>query len=164
MKESKNKIKIIAAVGKNLEIGKNNDLIWKLSEDLKFFRNETMNKTIVMGYNTFKSLPHLLKGRNHVVLSFELFDNDKVTIFNDFNKLCDYIKSIDDSVYIIGGASIYKLFIDIADEIILTEIDDVCNNADVYFPKFDKDNYNKKLIKEVNENGLSFKHVKYIKK
>ena len=50
------KIKIIAAIGKNYELGKNNDLIWKLKEDLKFFRNETMNKTIVMGYKTFKSL------------------------------------------------------------------------------------------------------------
>ena len=60
---------IIAAVGKNLELGKNNDLIWSIPEDLKFFRNVTNGHTIVMGRNTFDSLTKMLPNRKHIVLS-----------------------------------------------------------------------------------------------
>jgi len=157
------KIKIIAAIGKNYELGKNNDLIWKLKEDLKFFRNETMNKTIVMGYNTFKSLPKLLPNRNHVVLTHKNIDNNEVLTFDNFEDLITYLNTIDDDIYIIGGASIYKLFIDIADEIILTEINDT-KQADVYFPKFDKNNYDINNIADVKENDIEYSHVKYLKK
>lgn len=63
------KIIIIAAIGKNGELGKNNNLIWHLKEDLKFFKEVTTNHIIVMGYNTFKSLPCLLPNRTHIVLT-----------------------------------------------------------------------------------------------
>ncbi len=60
---------IIAAIGKNNELGKDNKLIWYLPNDLKFFKNTTMNKKIIMGSNTFKSLGRLLPNREHIVLS-----------------------------------------------------------------------------------------------
>ena len=62
-------ITLIAAVGKNRELGYKNDLIWKIPEDLEFFRENTINKYIVMGINTFNSLPRLLPNREHIVLT-----------------------------------------------------------------------------------------------
>ena len=62
---------IIAAVGKNRELGKNNDLIWHLHEDMKFFKENTMGKPIVMGKKTLDSLPKLLPGRKHLVLTHQ---------------------------------------------------------------------------------------------
>lgn len=158
-----NKIKIIAAIGKNYELGKDNKLIWNLPKDLIFFKNQTMGKTIVMGYNTYKSLPKLLPNRKHIVLTHKIINNSEVKTFNNFKDLLEYIKIIDDDVYIIGGESIYKLFIDIADEIILTEIDDT-RNADVYFPKFDKNKFNICEIDMEMENNVKYKHVKYLRK
>ena len=64
-------ISIIAAIGKNNELGKNNGLIWHLPNDLKFFKEKTINQTIVMGYNTFVSLGRVLPKRTHIVLSSE---------------------------------------------------------------------------------------------
>ena len=62
-------ITLIAAIGLENELGKDNDLIWHIPEDLKFFRENTMSKTIVMGLNTFNSLPRLLPNRKHIVLT-----------------------------------------------------------------------------------------------
>ena len=61
-------ISIIACVGKNLELGKNNDLIWHLPNDLKYFRNVTKGKTVIMGRRTFDSLPDILPKRRNIVL------------------------------------------------------------------------------------------------
>ena len=63
------KLTLIAAIGKNRELGKNNDMIWHLPQDLKFFRQETSGHTIVMGRKTFESLPGKLPKRHHVVIS-----------------------------------------------------------------------------------------------
>ena len=62
-------ITMIAAVGKNLELGKDNDLIWHFKEDMKFFKENTINKPIVMGMKTLESLPQLLPKRSHIVLT-----------------------------------------------------------------------------------------------
>ena len=60
---------LIAAVGKNGELGKNNDLIWHIKEDMKFFKEKTINHHVLMGKNTFLSLPSMLKNRTHIVLT-----------------------------------------------------------------------------------------------
>lgn len=155
------KITIIAAIGKNFELGKNNDLIWYLKEDLKFFKENTMGHKIVMGLNTFNSLPKLLPGRDHIILSHQNITIDGTTIFNNFEELKNYLESLNEEVFIIGGASIYKLFIEYADKLILTEIEDTCLDADVYFPTFNKENYEKEEIKTITENNLTYKHVIY---
>ena len=134
-------ISIIAAIGKNNELGKNNDLIWHLPNDLKFFKEQTINQTIVMGYNTFVSLGRVLPKRTHIVLSYEKVRlPDEVIQFNNLDDLNDFIK--DKNVFIIGGASLYQQFIDKADRLYLTEIN-AKSDADVYFPQFDKSKYNK---------------------
>ena len=155
---------IIAAVGKNLELGKNNDLIWHLPNDLKFFRSVTSGKTIVMGRRTFESLPKMLPNRKHVVISSSNNFPDEVLVFSNLDDLLNYFKNSDDEIFIIGGGSIYKLFIDYADKLYLTEIDEECKDADTYFPEFNKEFYDKEIIASNSDNGISYNHVLYKRK
>ena len=156
-------ISIIAAVGKNNELGVSNNLIWHIPEDMKFFKKMTMNKIIVMGYKTYMSLPSILPGRRHVVLTHHAIDNDKVKIFSEIDELIDYLKIQDEEVFIIGGASLYKLFINRVDKIYLTEIDDIYEDADVYFPEFDKNKYKKKILKKSRYKDINYSFVEYSK-
>ena len=155
-------ISIIAAIGKNNELGKNNDLIWHLPNDLKFFKETTNNQIIVMGYNTFISLGRVLPNRIHVVLSYQKIKLPEGIIqFNNLDSLKEYIK--DKDVFIIGGASLYQQFINEASKLYLTEIDAV-SDADVYFPNFDKNKYHKTILGENNDNGINYQHILYEKK
>ena len=155
-------ISIIAAIGKNNELGLNNDLIWHLPNDLKYFKETTLNQTIVMGYNTFVSLGRVLPNRKHVVLSLEKVKlPEEVIQFNNLDDLNNYIKGKD--VFIIGGASMYKQFIDKASRLYLTEIDDT-HEADVYFPKFDKNLFDKKILGTNSDNGINYTFTLYERK
>ena len=155
-------ISIIAAIGKNNELGLNNDLIWHLPNDLKFFKEKTLNQNIVMGYNTFVSLGRVLPSRKHIVLSFEKVRLPlEVIQFNNLEDLNNYIK--DKDVFIIGGASMYKQFIDKADRLYLTEIDNT-HKADVYFPKFDKSVFDKKILGTNSDNGINYTFTLYERK
>ncbi len=155
-------ISIIAAIGKNNELGKNNDLIWHIKEDLANFKRITMGKKIVMGANTYKSLPKKLEGREYIVLSHSLKNIENGTIFSDFDKLLNYLQSLDEEVMIIGGASIYEMFLPYADKLYLTEID-ASEDAQVYFPEVD---YNKfKIVKDVlsQDGDLKYRFREYVR-
>ena len=155
-------ISIIAAIGKNNELGLNNDLIWHLPNDLKFFKEKTLNQNIVMGYNTFVSLGRVLPSRKHIVLSFEKVRLPlEVIQFNNLEDLNNYIK--DKDVFIIGGASIYKQYIDKSSKLYLTEIEDT-HKADVYFPKFDKNLFDKKILGTNSDNGINYTFTLYERK
>ena len=159
-----NNITLIAAVGKNRELGKNNQLIWSVPEDLKFFRENTLNKTIVMGINTFNSLPKLLPNRRHVVLSHKKVDLDSsVLVFYDLDELLKYINTLDEEVMIIGGGMMYKQMIGYANKMILTEIDDTCD-ADVYFPEYSIDDWDMEILSEHECDGLKYRHIIYTRK
>ena len=156
---------LIAAIGENNELGKDNKLIWYLPGDLKFFKEQTMNKNIVMGINTFKSLPRLLPGRKHIVLTHQDINlGEEVIIFHNREELLDYIKNINDEVYVIGGAQIYKQFIDEANKLVLTEVLASEPTADVYFPKFDKNEWNVEEVASKEDNGIKYKHLIYERK
>lgn len=156
-------ISIIAAIGKNRELGRGNDLIWHIKEDLKNFKNLTMGKYIVMGKNTYESLPKHLEGRKYIVLSSSLSEIENGLLFNDFNKLLEFIKDVDEEVIIIGGASIYKLFLPFADKLYLTEIDSE-EKADVYFPDFNKEDYECNVVSTNEVDGLKYSFVIYERK
>ena len=157
-------ITLIAAIGSNRELGYNNDLIWKIPEDLEFFRESTIGKYIVMGLNTFNSLPKLLPNRKHIVLTHKDIELDSsVMIFHSIDELLSFISSIDEEVMIIGGAMMYSQMIKYANKMILTEIDD-SKNCDVYFPKFDKSDWNMKIVSSHNYEDISYSHVKYTRR
>ncbi len=157
-------ISIIACVGKNLELGKKNDLIWHLPNDLKYFRKVTSGKTVVMGRRTFDSLPGVLPKRRNIVLQMPDEKNiNGVEIFNDIPSIIDNVKN-EEEVFIIGGASIYKQFLPYADKLYLTEVDDECLEAEVYFPKFNKDDYSIEVVGNNEDNGIKYQFVIYTKK
>lgn len=153
-------INIIAAVGKNLELGKNNDLIWHLPNDLKYFKNLTLGKTVVMGRNTYNSIGKALSDRKNIVLTKQNIDIKDCIVMHDYND----ILTMNDEIFIIGGESIYKIFITHADNLYLTEIDAECFDADTYFPSFDKSLYDKEIIRNEEYNNLNYSYVRYRKK
>lgn len=155
-------IALIAAIGKNNELGKNNNLIWHLPNDLKFFKEVTMGKNVVMGFNTYNSLPRKLVGRTMIVLTSKNINDKEIIVYNDLNKLLEDYKNKE--IFIIGGASLYKIFIDKVDTMYLTEIDASDDKADVYFPKFNKDDWNREVLKENSDNGINYKHILYRRK
>ena len=159
------KLILIAAVGKNGELGKNNDLIWHIKGDMKFFKEKTMNHHVLMGKNTFLSLPSMLKKRTHIVLtSNKDISYENVIVLHSVDDALKYISSIYDDVYIIGGSKIYEEFIGYCDMMYLTEIDDECLDADCYFPKFSDLDYDKKIIEENKRNNPNYKFVLYKRK
>ena len=156
-------ISIIAAIGKNNELGKNNNLIWHLKEDMKFFKEKTMNHKVVMGRKTYESLPGGLPGRKIIVLSTNPVDK-KVIVFDNINSIVDKYKNNEEEIFICGGASIYKQFLPYADKLYLTEIDSEDNEADTFFPEFHKDNWNKSLIEEHNQKDIKYSIYLYERK
>ena len=155
-------LSMIAAVGKGNELGKNNGLIWNIPNDLKFFKEKTIGKTVVMGANTFHSIGKPLPQRKNIVITHQ--NIDKVLIYKSIREfLIDY-KNKTDEVFIIGGASIYKEFIDYVSTIYLTEIDASDKEADTYFPEFNKQLYEKIILDKNEENGIKYTHKMYKKK
>ena len=157
-------ITLIAAVGKNRELGYKNDLIWKIPEDLKFFKDNTDGKYIVMGINTFNSLPRLLPNRKHIVLTRRNIEIDSnVIIVHSIDELLEYINNIDEEVMVIGGSLVYREMIKYANKMLLTEIDD-SRLADVYFPLFNIEDWDRLLISNNTYNNIKYSHVSYTRK
>ena len=131
-------LSLIAAIGKNNELGIDNHLIWKIKEDLKFYRNYTLYKNIIMGRKTFESMPETaLQKRNIFVLTSSSIDKYcDVSCYKSIESLLDYIKEIGENFIIVGGAQIYSVFLPYVDTMYLTEIDEYAN-ADTFFPEID---------------------------
>lgn len=159
-----NNLSMIAAVGKNNELGRDNDLIWKLKDDMKFFRTITSGKTIIMGRKCFESLPGLLPNRKHIILTTNTdYMVDGAIIFNNIIDVIRYVENSNEDCFVIGGAKIYEEFLPFVNEIYLTEIDDEAI-ADVFFPSFDKSMYDSEVLNEGVEKSINYKILRYRKK
>ena len=154
------KLVIIAAIGENNELGKDNSLIWHLPGDLKFFKDKTYGKSIVMGRKTFESLPKMLPNRQHIVITSGNINNPDVEVYHSIESFLNSCSS-DEETFVIGGASIYKAFIDIVDTMYLTEVEASCESADAFFPDFDKNDWQRSELTQNSENGISYKHILY---
>lgn len=153
-------ISIIAAVGKNNELGKKGDLIWHFREDMQFFKKATTGATVIMGRKTFESLPKALPNRRNIVITGNPdYTAQSAEVVGSIEEALEVTKAY--KVFIIGGASIYKAFLPYADTLYLTEIDAECTDADTYFPDFDKSGYNREVLGHSNENETEFEFVKY---
>ena len=157
------KLIIIAAIGKNNELGLNNDLIWRIKEDLNFFKEKTMNHYIVMGKNTFLSLKRLLPNRKHLVISSLLEEIKDVKIYKSIEEFLNDKTLENEEIYVIGGYSIYKELIKYASIMYLTHINET-KEASVFFPMFDTNLYNVETLGEYEENNLQYTRKKYTKK
>ncbi len=128
-------LSLIVAVASNGAIGKKNQLLWHIPEDLKYFKELTMGHHIVMGENTWLSLPvKPLPGRTSVVLSYDLPESEQYRVFRNIPDTLNFIKQQNDSCFIIGGASIYRQFVEYAQKLFITWVDAVFEDADAFFP------------------------------
>ncbi len=136
-KEKTSIITIIGAAAENNAIGKDNKLIWHLSDDLKRFKNLTNGHHIIMGRKTFESFPKPLPNRTHVVITRQSDYQvpDGVIIVNTLEDALNASKR-DPQPYIIGGGEIYKQSLAIADRIELTRVHETFE-ADAFFPEID---------------------------
>jgi dihydrofolate reductase len=129
-------ITVIAAVAKNRAIGYKNQLIYWLPNDLKRFKQLTTGHTIIMGSNTFRSLPKgALPNRRNVVLSRRSKEFPGCDVYPSLEKALKSCQP-DEDIYIIGGASVYEQAVKVADRLCLTEVDDVPVEADTFFPDY----------------------------
>ena len=157
---------IIAAVAQNGVIGRKNDIPWRISEDFKHFKDLTLGSPCIMGEPTYRSLPDKsrpLPGRENVVLTLDRgYRNPDVTIFYDFNDAISYVRATDvDKAFIIGGATIYRLGIDVADYMELTLIHRNFE-GDVFFPDYDNSKWElmaastKEAIDRISDTQICF--------
>lgn len=129
-------ISIIAAVAKNRAIGFQNKLIYWLPNDLKRFKALTTGHTIIMGRNTFLSLPKgALPNRRNIVLTHSLKAFEGCDVYPSLEEALAHCNK-DEEVFIIGGASVYEQALPLADRLFLTEIDDTPAEADTFFPPY----------------------------
>lgn len=130
-------INIIAAVARNRAIGIDNKLIYWLPNDMKRFRLLTTGHTIIMGRRTYESLPNgALPNRRNIVLSRSTTELPGCDCYRSLEEALQHCDP-DEEVYIIGGASVYRRALPLADRLCLTEVDDTPKEADTFFPPYD---------------------------
>ena len=163
----KNEIIIIAAIGKNNELGKNNDLIWDIPGDLRRFKELTSGHPVIMGYKTFESMSkNPLPNRTNIIMALEENVAGEVEVARSVNEAVEIAQKSKGSekIFVIGGGMIYKLFLPIANTLNLTMVNEEDNDADVFFPTFDINQYTKISREERKVDGLEFAFVELRRK
>ena len=159
-------ISMIFAIGENYELGYNNKLLWHLKDDLINFKKLTLNKTIIMGRKTFESLGRLLPNRKHIVISNNYkTDLEDIEITNDVKEIINRYENSEEEVFIIGGASIYKLFEDYASKLYITRVHEKFNKADVFY-EYNIENFievDKVTYKKDEYNDYNYDIYTYVK-
>lgn len=154
-------IKLIWAMDENNLIGNKNDLPWHYKEDLKYFKEKTINHDCLMGYNTYLSivgrLGHPLPNRQNFVLYNKEIDDKLVKTVTDLEKFLKLYKDSSNDLFVIGGKSVYKQCLDYADYLYITRIHK-SYTGDVYFDDLDLTKYTK--ISETVSGELSFEIYK----
>mgnify|MGYP005989366385 FL=1 len=137
------RVSLIAAVARNGVIGRDNDLVWRISSDLKRFKALTMGKPILMGRKTWDSIGRPLPGRRSLVLTRDRgLTLPDVTVVHDWDEALAAAGR--DELMVVGGAEIYRLALPHADRLHLTEVD-AALEGDAYFPPFDRTDFRETL-------------------
>ena len=158
-------MKAIVAVDKKWGIGKKNDLLFSLPEDMKYFREKTLNKVVVMGSNTLKSFPNgkPLKNRTNVVLFPGGEKRDDCLVVDSLEELSSVLKQYDtNEVFIIGGAMFYKTMLPYCDQVFVTKVE-ADGGAEVFYENLDElENWNMISCSEpVETNGYTIRFTTY---
>jgi len=157
-------ITMIAAVARNRAIGFENKLIYWLPNDLKRFKQLTTGHTIVMGRNTYLSLPKgALPNRRNIVLSRSKKEFPGCEVYPSLDEALRHCEA-DEDIYIIGGASVYRQAMPLADRLCLTEIDDTPAQADTFFPDYSDWHEQAREDHPVDErHAFAYSFVDYVK-
>lgn len=166
------KVVIIAAIGKNNELGKNNQLLWHLSEDMQFFKETTMHHHVMMGRKSFESIPpkyrplpyrvNIIISRNPDYMWEECYTCSSLEEAIELSR-----ENGEDSTFLVGGGQIYALGLEkeLITDMYLTHVDATFNDADVFFPNFDESKWEKTpvftgLASTVNEFAFEIYHYR----
>ncbi len=164
---------MIVAVAKNNAIGRGNDLLWHISQDLKYFKAVTTGHPVVMGRKTYESVGRPLPGRRNIILSrggnikYPDIKNPQTTSFeicNDIDSFISMAKKSDEEFFITGGGELYKQLFSHADKLYITHIEAVAKDADTFFPVIDSSEWRLDSITEPlhdDENNIDFKFAVY---
>lgn len=158
-------MKIIVAIDNARNIGNHGNLLFSIPEDMKFFREMTVGKVIIMGRKTLESLPNSrpLKNRTNIVLSKTIQNVPNIDIAKNIDEMFEKIKKYNtDDVYVIGGAQIYSLLLPYCDTVLMTKIDAVAKEADAKFPELNSTEWAKvSCSKSYVSNNIKFQFETY---
>jgi dihydrofolate reductase len=129
-------ISLIAAIGKNNELGKENKLLWSLPADMKHFKDITTLHTVIMGRKTFESIGRPLPNRRNIVITKNVsYKKEGVEVAHSLAHALDLIKDKNEEIFIIGGGELYKETMPIADKLYITHVNAEDKEADTFFPE-----------------------------
>ena len=158
---------IIVAIADNNAIGRNNELLWHISEDLKFFKRTTLGCPVIMGRKTFESIGRPLPKRTNVVVSRSGYQAPEgVRVVTSLNEAFAAVEDAE-KVFVIGGGQIYSQALPVVDRLIITHVHTVIEDADTFFPVI---NLSEWVVAERSdlqtdlETGYTFEFVEYVKR
>ena len=172
---------IIVAIADNNAIGKDNALLWHISEDLKFFRSTTVGCPVIMGRKTYESIGRPLPKRLNIIVSRKGYDAPEGVVVVDSleeafaaasatstlpSVLSSEVETSPEKCFVIGGGQIYAQAMQIADEMVITHVHTVIEDADTFFPQIDPETWKvaeRSELKTDPESGYTFEFVKYIR-
>lgn len=172
---------IIVAIADNNAIGKDNALLWHISEDLKFFRSTTVGCPVIMGRKTYESIGRPLPKRLNIIVSRKGYDAPEGVVVVDSleeafaaasatstlpSVMSSEVETSPEKCFVIGGGQIYAQAMQIADEMVITHVHTVIEDADTYFPVIDPSVWQvaeRSELKTDPESGYTFEFVKYIR-
>lgn len=154
-------LSIIACISRDRGLGRAGQLLWQIPEDMKFFRQTTLNSTVIMGRKTYESIGRPLPQRHNIVLSRQTIPG--VVTYCSKTELDAFLATTPGPKFIIGGSSLYQMYLNEADRVYLTEVD-ATQPADVYFPEFNPHKYSRKLLQTGAHEGIQYQIVEYTRR
>ena len=156
----------IACVGKNGELGQDNQLLFHLPEDMAFFKQTTMGHPVLMGRKTWESIGHPLPGRRNFVVSRDpsLTLPEGVELVSDLSKFIAENSGSKEEIFVIGGANLYAQLLPFCRTLYLTEVSASAPGADAFFPDFQRGSFLRKSLGQGAKDNLQYEFVKYERK
>lgn len=164
-------INLVVAYSQNHAIGKDNNLLWHLADDMAFFKQQTSGKTVVMGKNTYLSLPKKfrpLPNRKNIVISSQepIEEQENLSWYKSLEEAISALKKTEDEIYIIGGGTIYEQTLPMANVVYATEVK-VDIEGDTYFPPLNLEEWTRQVLHSFSKNEKNeydFEIVRYQRK
>ncbi len=156
---------IIVAIADNNAIGKNNELLWHISDDLRFFKKQTLGWPVIMGRKTFESIGRALPGRVNIVISRGFTTGEEVAVVGSLEDAFQLAESTNlEKCYVMGGGQIYAQALEFADRLVVTHVHTVIEDADTFFPQIDPSVWAVEQRSELftdESSGYTFEFVEY---
>ena len=161
------KVSLIVAISENNAIGKDNQLLWHIRDDLQLFKRTTLNHVIIMGRKSYESIGKPLPKRTTVIITRQTdYHVPGTLVFNSLERALEYFDGKEDVVFITGGGEIYKHSLPFVDEMHISHVKTTVDDADTFFPEVDytswqvveEETYD---ASEVNQHGFTYK--RYLK-